>query len=110
MQQNIHSTEEFQRILEHERARSDRTGCEFCVMTFEVLGSKSYRSSIRYLRKVISQRVRCYDDIGLLDENHLGVILPGTPVETAYKIADDVCNAIIPRKVYPKYNIYSYPP
>jgi hypothetical protein len=107
-QQNIHPRKDFQIILENERTRSDRTGCEFSVITFEASNSKPDNSSMRCLNKVLNKRIRSYDDIGIIDGNRLCVILPETPADGAQILADIICKAANSGKLHLKYKIYSY--
>jgi len=107
-QQNIHSRIDFQIILEDERTRSDRTGCEFSVITFEASNSKPDNSSIRCLNKILNRRTRSCDEIGLIDENRLCVILPETPTDGAQILADNICKAINSEKIHLKYTVCSY--
>ena len=105
----IYHKKDFQKILERERVRTDRTGHEFSIVVFEIVDSKDYESLIQYLSYVLSQRVRCYDEIGWITEQRLGVILPDTLAEGAQKLADDICSLIIPKALHPKYSIFTYP-
>jgi hypothetical protein len=107
-QQNIHSRKDFQMILENEQGRSDRTGWEFSVLTFELTNSRPENSSIRRLRKVLYNRIRSCDVIGMIDKKHFCVILPVTPVDGARILADNVCNALNSGKLHLKYTVYSY--
>jgi len=105
----IFSKKEFAKILNRERVRADRNDFVFSIIHFEVTKSTNFKSLIEYLIFTLSKRVRCCDEIGWIDKRHIGVLLPDTLNEGAHKLANDVCNAIIPRKLHPKYTIYIYP-
>lgn len=105
----IYSKEEFSRILEQERARSDRTGREFSIVVFVIENQKNYKSLIYNLSEIIRQRIRCSDEIGWINPRRLGVMLADTPVEGAQKLAEDVCNGKTPKSIRIKYIILVYP-
>ena len=81
-----HSTEQFSVVLDQERARVDRTGREFSLVVFE--GRDPRRA--RVLQKILGGRLRASDQVGWMDDQRIGVILTDTPVEGAWKFADDV--------------------
>jgi lipopolysaccharide/colanic/teichoic acid biosynthesis glycosyltransferase len=105
----ICSTKEFYKIIERERTRSDRTNREFAVIIFHKMNSKDNNYFIQYFTNVLSNRIRCYDDMGWLDKEQIGVILPETSAEGANKLASNVCKTITPGHLQPGYKIWTYP-
>jgi len=71
---DIYSQEEFHSILVREKARADRTGQGFSVVTIEVFSLHDVTSFVKHLQ----QRIRASDDIGWFGDNKLGVFLFNT--------------------------------
>ncbi len=96
---------EFLNKVMREICRSARTGHIFSMIVFNVYTKypgdalkKSFAVSIR-------RRIRVYEEIGLLDKDSIGVLLPHTTVEQAHKLVEDICCAIIPQKMYCSYSV-----
>ena len=85
------SSEQFARVLQRERARSDRTGEVFSLVVFAVGRQKADYDTLAHLAEILQRRLRLTDDAGLLDQRKIGVVLPATPASGAWTVADDVC-------------------
>jgi lipopolysaccharide/colanic/teichoic acid biosynthesis glycosyltransferase len=105
----LESPTRFHRAIARERARSDRTGDPFSLVTFQAREAETARETLARLAKILRRRVRWTDEIGWLDRQRLAVALPSTPYEGAVKIADDVCLAFPPSHLPPLCEIYCYP-
>jgi len=81
------SVEEFSAILDRERARVHRNEHEFSLMVFDVATTDRARN----LERELGRRLRSTDEVGWLDRQHIGVVLPDTPAEGAWKLANGVC-------------------
>lgn len=103
------SPKEFLEILDCERSRSDRTGRGFSLVIFEVEKPKDAAALPPLLCSLLTRKVRCYDEIGWIDEQHIGAILPATPVEGALRFADNICRFMTPKECHPKYSVIVYP-
>ena len=104
----VHSPVEFASILNRERDRADRTGQEFSLAVFEVGNGKRKTHAARDLVPILTQRMRSTDAIGRLADGRIGVVLPHTRPECAWKFIANV------RKVYngsapPECVVYAYP-
>lgn len=105
----LHSPEEFNRILERERVRSDRTGEVFSLVVFTVGRRPADAETLAHLARILKRRLRLTDEVGRLDDRRLGVMLPVTPVSGAWTVIDDVC-LCLPRGVpMPECSAYAYP-
>jgi len=62
-----------------------------------------------HLAKVLRQRLRCTDDFGWLDARQVGVVLPCTSAEGAWRLADAVCLRFPDRLPPPLCTVYAYP-
>jgi len=98
----------FRRVLERERARADRNGHGFSLVSFEI-GKRSGTDLVRRLQQVISTRARASDEIGWLDRKHLCVLLYNTPTEGAWDYVKCVRGALSVGRTAPECNVYTYP-
>jgi lipopolysaccharide/colanic/teichoic acid biosynthesis glycosyltransferase len=106
----IYPAESFRRVMERERARTDRTGVAFSLAVFRIdSGKGDASSSIRFLADFIRSRVRLSDEVGWFDEKSVAALLPGTPVEGAWKFADKVLEAISDDIPPPPCRVFTYP-
>jgi lipopolysaccharide/colanic/teichoic acid biosynthesis glycosyltransferase len=103
------SEQEFRRLLERERARSDRTGERFSLLTFEAREEGTRLATFRRLAVILRHRVRSTDDLGWLDERRMAALLPCTPPCGAWKLADDVCLRFSLNDMPPLCTVYAYP-
>jgi len=105
----LHSPEEFNRILERERVRSDRTGEVFSLVVFTVGRRPADAETLAHLARILKRRLRLTDEAGRLDDRRIGAMLPATPVLGAWTVIDDVC-LCLPRGVpMPECGVYTYP-
>jgi lipopolysaccharide/colanic/teichoic acid biosynthesis glycosyltransferase len=103
------SREQFARVLARERARSDRTGEVFSLITFALGPEKIPDDLATHLARILEQRLRSTDDAGLLDQRRIGVVLPVTPALGAWTVVDDVCVCIPAGLALPECAVYCYP-
>ncbi|NIT60129.1 MAG: hypothetical protein GWN00_29120 [Aliifodinibius sp.] len=105
--QDICSIQEFRALLEYERARVDRNEHVLSLIVFEVSEAESDGMSNTCLESSAARRVRCTDVIGWLDKRRLGIFLPDTPDEGAWRLANDICQLVdLPTN---SFKIYTYP-
>jgi len=103
----ICSAEEFRTILNRERCRSNRNGHGFSLIAFEV-GSLD-TAHIGRLLHLLTRRVRSTDEVGWLDRQCVGVILPYTSPAGASKLVDDLYQ-LMPSEISPPVcTTYTYP-
>jgi lipopolysaccharide/colanic/teichoic acid biosynthesis glycosyltransferase len=105
----ICSAKRFQTMLEGERCRADRNGHEFSLLVLDVRRSDENHIQIPHLAHVLIDRVRSTDRVGWLDNRRIGVILPYTSEAGAWRLADDVCQAMADRAAPPECSVYTYP-
>ena len=104
----VHSSKSFSSIIHRERDRSDRTGQGFSLAIFEVGNGKSRPDSVRNLVPILTHRIRSTDAIGWFEDGRIGVILPHTTTESAWKFVDNVRNAF-KDNAPPGCMLYAYP-
>jgi lipopolysaccharide/colanic/teichoic acid biosynthesis glycosyltransferase len=105
---DVHTAEQFRRVLARERARAHRTGDCLSLLSFELDRKNGSKKTGILLELILRQRLRCTDEVGWLDEQHLGALLPTTSVEGAWKVAADVCLKLPVDAPPPFCTVYSY--
>jgi lipopolysaccharide/colanic/teichoic acid biosynthesis glycosyltransferase len=106
---DLRSTGELQAVIERERAIVDRHGNVFSLLVFDVGNTTLEDGSIQHLVCILRYRVRSTDEVGWLDGQRIGVVLPYTSSHAARKLADDVCKLVASSALPLIYTIYSYP-
>jgi lipopolysaccharide/colanic/teichoic acid biosynthesis glycosyltransferase len=107
---DIPSPEILRRILERERARTDRTGMDFSLVVIDPFaGGPADAGDLESLWDILHRRIRATDVVGMFGENSLGIVLPATPAEGAWKFANDVRARLIHGDRAPHCTVYSYP-
>jgi lipopolysaccharide/colanic/teichoic acid biosynthesis glycosyltransferase len=104
----VYSIRDFSSIINRERDRSDRTGQGFSLVIFEVGNGKKRSDSVRNLVPILTHRIRSTDAIGWFEDGRIGVILPHTTTESAWKFVANVRNAFN-GNVPPDCVVYAYP-
>jgi lipopolysaccharide/colanic/teichoic acid biosynthesis glycosyltransferase len=105
----VRSHSEFASILNRERDRADRTGQGFSLVVFE-LGADGNNSAFeRLLVPILTNRVRSTDDIGWLENGRLGVVLPHTTPDSAWKFVGNVRHALNGGSAPIECIVYAYP-
>ena len=89
-QSNVCSVEDFRRLIENERARVDRSGHCFSVVSFNLGTSKENVQLNNSFLEVLKKRLRSTDEIGFIDEDHIGVLLHNTPPDAASCFTDHI--------------------
>jgi lipopolysaccharide/colanic/teichoic acid biosynthesis glycosyltransferase len=105
--QGLLSPSQFRKMLERERARADRGGAHFSLLSFSF--TRRNDADLGFLVGVLKGRLRSEDDIGWLEGAKVGALLPGTSASGAWKVAKDVCK-LIPQDIpAPTCTVYAYP-
>jgi lipopolysaccharide/colanic/teichoic acid biosynthesis glycosyltransferase len=103
------SPENLRRILDRERARSDRTGEPLSLVTFAPRSAEAEAETPLLVARILAGRMRTTDVVGWLEGRRIAVVLPTTPAAGAWKVADDVC-VEFPKEVPPPIcTVYTYP-
>ena len=105
----LHPVAETLRILERERVRADRTGDRFSLIAFLVRNPHTDEGTLAFLAKALRRRLRVTDEAGWLSHACIGAILPHTPAQGAWTLADDVCLSFPAEISLPACKVYHYP-
>jgi len=107
---NIPSPETIRRILERERARTDRTGLQFSFVEIDpTRDGPADAGDLEPLADILSRRIRATDVVGMFGDRSLGVILHATPVEGAWEFVNNVRPRITSGGREPLCTVYTYP-
>lgn len=108
-QDDLLGREEIDRIIQRERARSDRTGDVFSFAVFTVGKTESDLQTLCHVARILKTRLRLTDDAGRMDERRIGMVLPITPSSGAWTVIDDVCVCIPAGFPLPDCSVFCYP-
>lgn len=101
--------EEFHRLIQRERLRADRNGETFSLIVMAPRSPQHAQKMLPELIRVLRSRLRATDDVGEIESNHLGVLLPDTPTAGAWTVVDHVVH-LLPREILsPICEVYTYP-
>lgn len=103
----LNSRQDFSLILERERARADRNGHGFSLVTFDVGDGHARHAGL--VQQVLANRIRLTDELGWYDDRRIGVLLFNTPGEGAWNYANRVREALSPAARDPEFSVYTYP-
>jgi lipopolysaccharide/colanic/teichoic acid biosynthesis glycosyltransferase len=92
-----------------ERVRADRSRSPLAILVIELPADRSTRRDILYLSRVLERRLRVTDTAGFLAERRIGVLLPDTQSEGAWKVASDICDVYPVGHDRPNCEVYVYP-
>ncbi len=106
---SVNSSEEFSALLKRERALADRHGLAFSVLAFAVSKPGAPDELLEHLVQVIARRIRATDEMGFFDHRRLGVLLPCTSPEGAWKIAEDISRQVWDAIPSLTCRVYTYP-
>ena len=106
---SIQPREQFRAIVMRERAGADRNQHVFSLLLFNIGDPEANRVAVQYLAHVVANRIRMPDEVGWFDDKRIGVLLPYTSADGAWKLAKDICQAIAAKASPPEYTIYTYP-
>jgi lipopolysaccharide/colanic/teichoic acid biosynthesis glycosyltransferase len=96
------------KVLERERTRADRTGATLSVVVF-VPARHQAGEALACLVRALRGRLRLTDEIGWLDKERLCAVLPDTPTAGAWKVVEDIGQALPVGAARPRCLVYSYP-
>src|SRR3954471_17970954 len=99
---------DFTRMVCRERARADRSGGDFSVVTFRADTTAAELEILRRIAKHLSERARIIDQYGWNGDSAVWLLLPHCPADAAGKIAQDVCQQFSGAPEQVAYELYHY--
>ena len=99
----------FERLLERERLRADRNGETFSLVVMSPRNTQHSHTMLPVLVDVLLSRLRATDDVGQIDEDRLGALLPDTPSAGAWTVVDHIVQLLPKEVLSPICEVYTYP-
>jgi lipopolysaccharide/colanic/teichoic acid biosynthesis glycosyltransferase len=106
---NINSRKVFAKIVDREIARANRSGLCFSIVNFSFRNSKIAKILFKQLINILSRRLRLTDEIGWIDDEHIGVLLYNTNLIDAYNFAKNIQKKQASTAFPLDYEIFIYP-
>jgi len=106
---NLHSKEEIYEILNYECNRTDRNKQNFSLIVFSFNKNNKNKKTLNKFIKVLLKRKRFIDEIGWLNDDSIGIVLPETDSNNAKNITAGIKENIYTKKLDPSVTFYSYP-
>lgn len=106
---DIHDPAAMARLVRYERSRAERSGVGFSVLLVESRDADDAQALLSQVLRYLSQRLRTIDEIGWLDDERIGALLPYTPAAGAWKVADDIVAALEDVDAPPLLKVLTYP-
>lgn len=104
------SHRDFRFAAECERMRVDRNGSVLSLLLIRLPRSKANVADVEFLSRVLEGRLRVTDTPGFLEDGRIGVLLPDTAPEGAWKVAADISEVYPPGPDRPQCDVLEYPP
>ena len=95
----LHSQEVFYAMLRHERARANRDGSEFSLAVFNLSDTRAKSQKMKHIVGRIRHKMRSIDEIGLLDGQNIGVLLPATNLKGGRNLQPAYPSPSVPLRV-----------
>src|SRR3954471_22793761 len=99
---------DFTRMVCRERARADRSGGDFSVVTFRADTTAAELEILRRVAKHLSERARIIDQYGWNGDSAVWLLLPHCPAVAAGKIAQDICQKFSSAPGQVGFQLYHY--
>jgi lipopolysaccharide/colanic/teichoic acid biosynthesis glycosyltransferase len=104
----LHSADRMRAILDRERMKCDRGRSSFALLTFTFSPGPDHSVFVT-LGRILHNRIRATDDAGFLEPQCVGVLLPETSADGAWKLSEDVCEMLPADMPRPQCGVYVYP-
>jgi lipopolysaccharide/colanic/teichoic acid biosynthesis glycosyltransferase len=101
---------DFRFAADCERMRVDRNGSVLSLLFIRLPRHKATTADVQFLARVLEGRLRLTDTPGRLEDGRIGVLLPDTGPEGAWKVATDVSEIYPPGRERPECEVLVYPP
>lgn len=99
----------FEFALAGERMRVDRNGSVLSILMIKLPQNHQSSADQGLLARILEGRLRITDTAGRLHDGRIGVLLPDTPAEGAWKVATDICEVYEVGEERPDCEVLVYP-
>lgn len=104
----IHDRETFKSLIDRERKRADRYNNYFSLLELHFDPSQN-SGPVHSLITALKKRIRAVDELGWLEDDLMGVMLPDTNNQGALELAWDIRDNLAPENLDYTYYIHTYP-
>jgi lipopolysaccharide/colanic/teichoic acid biosynthesis glycosyltransferase len=94
--------------LRQERARIDRYGGEFSLVTFSLRPGEQHSATLRRAADYLATRMRIIDESGWTEDGLLWLLLPKCPADAAATLAREVCEHCSTRHEHVIFDLHHY--
>ncbi len=101
--------DEFRFAADCERMRVDRNGSMLSLLLIRLPNVATGDPGIDFLERILEGRLRVTDTPGQLRDGRVAVLLPDTPQEGAWKVAEDISEVYPPGPGRPECEVLVYP-
>jgi lipopolysaccharide/colanic/teichoic acid biosynthesis glycosyltransferase len=101
---------DFRFAADCERMRVDRNGSILSLLLIQLPRQRDSAADLEFLARVLEGRLRVTDTPGVLEDGRVGVLLPDTAPDGAWKVAADVSEVYPPGPERPECDVLAYPP
>jgi len=108
-QEFLLSEEDFRFAAECERIRVTRNGSVLSLLLLYLPEESANEKDYAFLTRILEGRLRVTDTPGLLPDGRLGVLLPDTPAEGAWKVAEEISEVYPPGPGRPQCDVIVFP-
>jgi lipopolysaccharide/colanic/teichoic acid biosynthesis glycosyltransferase len=105
---DIYSAGRFRAALEREQARAERNGHRLSLALLPANGDSETRGTPRLIH-ALKQRLRVMDEAGWFEDGWIGVLMPYTPADGAWRMVKDVCQLTEGQPSPGDCRVYTYP-
>ncbi len=105
----IQTRGDFRMTMQQERTRADRYQRDLSLLTLDLARGQGQQPSGRLLARALLRRLRSSDQIGWLEHQVLGVLLPETPGEGAWQLSEEILKALEGSLNREACRVYTYP-
>jgi len=105
----IYSPVQFQAALQREQARAERNGHQ---ITLALLHANGHNGDVRRtfrLLEALKSRLRVMDEAGWFDPSRIGILMPYTAREGAWRMIEDLCSLLDGELTAADCSVYTYP-
>ncbi len=105
----IYSLEQFQAALQREQARAERNGHQITLALLPANGHNGDARRTFHLIEALKSRLRITDEAGWFDPSQIGVLMPYTAREGAWRLIEDLCALLDGDLAAADCSVYTYP-
>lgn len=101
---------DFRFAADCERMRVDRNGSTLSLLLIRLPRHKRAVTDVNLISRILEGRLRTTDTPGQLNDGRIAILLPDTPAEGAWKVAEDISEVYPPGADRPECEVLAYPP